>query len=30
MIDALNLIWLIPVCCAAGFLLAALLTVNDR
>lgn len=30
MINALNLLWIIPVCCAAGYLLAALLTANDR
>lgn len=30
MINALHLLWIIPVCCAAGYLLAALLTANDR
>jgi len=30
MINALNLLWIIPVSCAAGYLLAALLTANDR
>lgn len=30
MINALNLLWIIPVSCVAGYLLAALLTANDR
>lgn len=30
MINALHLLWIIPACCAAGYLLAALLTANDR